>query len=151
MPSLLLNFSLHSETLDKRSILYILKKVPKDIPLELWNTIRDIIIDGMNSPTLSVWPYVFLLAKEIHLRRKYSNSIPLLVDLPTLFNSDFVPLLLDILNELAKYDQVILFLKEEGKIQESIDEYQVLYTLPNKISTQKHYLFGDSNLILFPQ
>lgn len=145
MPSLFFNLSPHSKSLDKNSILAILKGVPDGISATLWNTISNIIIEGMNSPIISGWPYIFLFAEEIHLRRKYSNSIPLLIDLPTLFDTEYIQLLIDILSELAKHDQVILFLKEEDNLRQSIDENQILYVLPNKVSSQKHYLSGESN------
>ena len=99
--------------------------------------------EGMNSQIQGAWPYVIEYINEFNFRRNSSVSIPLIIDSPSWWTDESFLLIVSILNEVAKHDQVILFLKPS--LQELVDKNHIVYILPNKIPTQKHYLCGESN------
>ena len=82
MPSLL--FNRDGRTTDTNMVLNILQEMPlKGESEKLWNTIRNMATEGMNSQIQGAWPYVIEYINEFNFRRNSSVSIPLIIDSPS--------------------------------------------------------------------
>jgi hypothetical protein len=142
MPSIL--FNRDGYTIDSNMVLKILEEMPiKGDSHKLWYSIRNMAREGMNSNIKGAWPYVIEYIKEFNFRRNSLVSIPLIIDSPNWWTDESFLLIIAILEEVAKHDQVILFLNPS--LQELVVDNQIVYTLPNRVTTKMNQLFGESN------